>query len=374
MERSAKVLIIGGGIIGLVSAIRLGSRGISCIVLEKNPWGYWNQGIRYFAVAQDVVQWLSYRSIVDLKNFWTIQDAAICMNDFEKEIRFSSKEMGLSRLGVMVKESVLMEMLIKNLKNYPCISVEFSSVLERIWSDSCCVYVMNAQGSYYKGKCCIAADGKKSWVRSKLNRKTWCYDFNQIAYSGVIRFDGDSHTVWDVFFKNQCVGILPFSYNKAACILMGPSKKMIPSQEGELFSTLNRNLREKINILELEQWDGHYVLTAGRCKEETCELVLFLGDALEWMHPLMGQGMNLALRHASKWLDTLPEALNSGIDLKQWLYRHRKKNWKVGLGVNIGAIALQSKLQLFAWKGVYWGMVFPKIFKLFLEQVCIYDK
>ncbi|ETZ04639.1 FAD-dependent oxidoreductase [Holospora undulata] len=374
MKHSTKVLIIGGGIVGLTSAIRLGSRGISCIVLEKKNLGYWKQGARYFAVAQDVVQWLSYRGIVDLENFWTIQDAAIRMNGFTEEVRCSSREMGLSRLGVMVKESVLMEMLIKNLENYSCISVVFSSRLEKIWNDDRCVYVTTAEGACYEGKFCIAADGKTSWVRSQLNRKTWNYDFKQIASSGVVRFDGEMHTVWDVFFKDQCVGILPFSCNQAACILMGSSRKMISYQKDDFFSILNQNLHGKMNILGIERWDGHYTLTAGRCREETFELVLFLGDALEWMHPLMGQGMNLALRHASKWLDALPESLNSGICLKRWLYGHRQQNWKAGLGVNIGAIALQSKLQFYVWKGLCWGMFFPELFKWCLEKIYINNK
>ena len=158
---------------------------------------------------------------------------------------------------------------------------------------------MDQENTFYQGRCCIAADGHKSWVRSQLQNRPFYYDFGQTATTGVVQFQGDEHTVWDFFFKDHCVGILPFSCDRAACILMGTSQRTLSFQEnafreGGLFSILNRGLKGKMTILKLERWDKHYPLTAGRCKREVQGLVLFLGDALECMHPLMGQGMNLA--------------------------------------------------------------------------------
>ncbi|PPE03972.1 FAD-dependent monooxygenase [Holospora curviuscula] len=368
-----EVLVVGGGIIGFVSALRLALEGVSCVVLERKSLGYWNEGLRYFAVAQDVIQWLSHWKIVDLNGFWPIHNAALRMDTMSNEIQFSCKQSEEPRLGVMIQEKVLMEMLVTRLQKFSHVSLFFSKNLQRIWSDSEYVYVLDKENSLYRGRCCIAADGNKSWVRSQLENKPYYYDFGQIASTGVVQFQGDAHTVWDFFSKDQCVGILPFSYQQAAFILMGSSRKTIPSQENAFqkngfFSLLNRGLRDKIKILGLDRWDGQYPLTAGRCKYETHGLVLFLGDALEWMHPLMGQGMNLALRYASKWLDALPEALISGVCLQKWLRGHRQKNWQGGLGVNVGAIALQGTVRSCVWKAITWGTLCPGVSKWCLKR------
>ncbi|ETZ07655.1 2-octaprenylphenol hydroxylase [Holospora obtusa F1] len=371
MAYSTEIIIIGGGAIGLISALYLGAQGVSCLVLEKKSFEEVVQGKRHFAIAQDVVEWLAYWKIVDLRSFWIIQNAAVRMHGVCTEINFSSKRLGLPYLGVMVHEHILMEMLISMIENHPYVSVMFSENLERIWHEGNRIHVMNKKDKIYTGRCCIAADGKASWVRSQLKSKVLRFDFKQDASSGIVKFQGDAHTVWDVFFKDHCIGILPFSSHEAACILMGPSKKMLYSQKDDLLSLLNDLLHGKIKIFHFKQWDAHYPLTAGRSKEEVQELVLFLGDALEWMHPLMGQGMNLSLRYASRWLKNFPDALRSGICLKQWLLRSQQNNWKAGATVNFGALALQSSFRLTSWNIMRCTTFFPKIFEWYFKKTHI---
>ena len=373
---SAKVIVVGGGVIGLVSALRLALQGVSCIVLERNLEGYWIKGARYFALAEDVVAWLSYWKILDLTDCWPIHDAALRMDSASSEIRFSCNQIRTPYLGVMVNERMLLEMLIKRLKTCSFASIFFSTSLQRIWSDTEHVYLIDDANTVYQGRCCIAADGHRSWVRSQLNNRPFYYDFGQTATTGVVQFQGDAHTVWDFFFKDHCIGILPFSSQEAACILMGTSQRTLSFQdntfgEGGLFSILNRGLKGKMIIQNLHSWDAHYPLTAGRCLREVQGLVLFLGDALEWMHPLMGQGMNLALRYASKWLDTLPEALISSVCLEKWLLGHRQKNWSIGLGVNVGAFTLQSSFRARIWKGLEWGTFCPGVSSWLLKRARI---
>ena len=211
MSKSRTVLIVGGGVLGLVSALRLASRGIRCVVLEKRRFGYWKQEGRYFALAYDVVQWLAQRNIIDLRTCWPIYEAGLSMDKCQDALKFSHRQARLPHLGVMVEESMLMSLCIQEVMKNFCIELICSVQPECLWIEDQEVCLQDQEGKIYRGCLCIAADGKNSWVRGYVNIPCMEYNFQQIAYSGVAVFKGNPNTVWDIFSRDQCIGLLPFS-------------------------------------------------------------------------------------------------------------------------------------------------------------------
>ncbi len=350
------ILIVGGGVVGLVSALRLAASGVACTILEQKPWGYWQTSGRQFAIAHDVIQWLEARNIIDTAKFWSITQAALSMEDDPNTIEFYSHDAKLAYLGGMISEGALMQWLVAQVQRSAYIQFICSCQLQRLSTTSSGVQIYDNQGTIYFSGLCIAADGQNSWVRRQMGIGCFRYPFFQYATNAVVGFKGNPHTVWDVFSKDQCVGILPISLNRAACIVMEPTGNIDFST---VLQNLNAHLKRTLALTLLDPPHVTYPLTGGWAASHVKEAVIFLGEAALWVHPMMGQGLNIALRYAAPVLDALPDLLTVGYDIKAWLQHLPSRDGATALGINSAAAALQHRTRFFAWRTLSFCASFP---------------
>ena len=362
-----RVLIVGGGAVGLISALRLASAGVPCTVLEQKPWEYWQISGRHFAIAQDVMTWLDTRNIIDTTHFWPITQAALTMDHQSDIIKFHSHDAKLEYLGGMIAERTLMQALVDQVQRSSSIQFFCSCQLRRLSSGSFGVRIYDAKEIEYFGALCIAADGQNSWVRRQMGIPCLRYPFFQYATNAVVGFEGDLGTVWDVFSENQCVGILPISAHRAACIVMEPTGSIDFST---VLQNINKHLKKTLALTLIDPPHATYPLTAGWALSCVKDRVLCMGEAALWVHPMMGQGLNIALRYAAPVLDALPDVLTVGYDVSRWLQCLPYRDGATALGINSAASVLQRRTRFFAWKAMSFSAAFPKFIRLCVRSGC----
>lgn len=351
------ILIVGGGAVGLISALRLASSGVSCTVLEQKPWGYWQTSGRQFAIAHDVMHWLDANNIIGTEKFWSITQAALTMEHEPNTIEFYSHDAKLAYLGGMIAEHTLMQWLFSQVQRSPYIEFVCSSQLHQVSTTSSGVRICDDQGKEYFGVLCIAADGQNSWVRRQMDISCFRYPFFQYASNAIVGFEGNPRIVWDVFSENQCVGVLPISLDRAACIVMEPTGSIAFST---VLQKVNTHLKNTLALTLIDSRHVTYPLTAGWALSPVKENVIFLGEAALWVHPMMGQGLNIALRYAASVLDALPDILAVGYDVKAWLQHLPARDGATALGINSAASVLQRRTRFFAWRALSFCASFPK--------------
>ena len=361
------VLIVGGGVVGLISALRLATSGVPCVILEEKPWGYWRADGRQFALAYDVIQWLSVHAIVPIEKFWRITQAALSMDERANILEFHSNDAKLAYLGGMICESALMTHLVEQVSRMPLIQFLCGRKLISIVSTACDVCIEDHQHHRYVGSLCIASDGKNSWVRKQMNISCFEYAFSQYATNVIVGFEGNPRTVWDVFSENQCIGILPIAPDRAACIVMEPTGRVTFPM---LLQRINTALNGRLVLTSNPQSYRSYPLSAGWALSYTKHTVLLLGDAALWLHPMMGQGLNIALRHAAPILDAIPDLLTIGYDIQRWLRHLPSRDGAVALGINGSAILLQGAARFLAWRALSFCANFPQFTRWCIRSGC----
>ena len=182
---------------------------------------------------------------------------------------------------------------------------------------------------YVKTNLVLCADGKNSQLRKLLLIKTILKKTGHIAISGFLEQSKDHEfTATQAFTKLGPIGLLPFeNKNKINFVLSvdetiykNISSKNNPEQYiceklENFFSNLNLNFKpiKKINNLKnnLSSWplDLNFIINP------TANRAVLIGDAAHSIHPLAGQGLNIAMRDCVSVLNSIEESSKFGNDL-----------------------------------------------------------
>ena len=188
---------------------------------------------------------------------------------------------------------------------------------------------------YLKDKTCIkthlvlAADGKSSYLRKILPIKTLQKNVSHIALSGFLeQSKNHNNTAIQAFTDLGPIGLLPFEnksiINFVQSIEESKYKQILSKTNPEhyicdhlndFFSHLDLKFEplKKVNKIykNLSSWklDLNFIINP------TTYRTMLIGDAAHSIHPLAGQGLNLALRDCSSVLKSLENNLKFGQDL-----------------------------------------------------------
>ena len=179
----------------------------------------------------------------------------------------------------------------------------------------------------------VAADGRASAVRDAAGIKTISWDYPQIGIVTTIQHARD-HQAKAVqhFLPGGPFAILPLPGGMRSCITW--------SEERELGQKLCR-LDDEAFIAEVERrvggrW-GEIGLAGGRmtfplsmhlARRYALPRVALIGDAAHGVHPIAGQGLNLALRDVAALAEVLVETARLGIDIGSGEAMERYERWR----------------------------------------------
>jgi 2-octaprenyl-6-methoxyphenol hydroxylase len=182
---------------------------------------------------------------------------------------------------------------------------------------------------YIKTNLVLCADGKNSQLRKLLLIKTILKKTGHIAISGFLEQSKNHQlTATQAFTELGPIGLLPFeNKNKINFVLSVEEtkyKKILSKNNPEqyicdklekFFSNLNLNFKpiKKINNLNnnLSSWplDLNFIINP------TANRAVLIGDAAHSIHPLAGQGLNLAMRDCVSVMNSIEESSKFGNDL-----------------------------------------------------------
>ena len=179
---------------------------------------------------------------------------------------------------------------------------------------------------------CIAADGRNSKLREAAGIKTvgWAYD--QIGIVATVQFSKPHGGVAiQHFLPGGPFAILPLRNNRA-CITWSAeaqeaARVMALDNQGFL-AELDRRIGGRFGSIELVGTPQSWPLDIKLPRQLVARRFALIGDAAHGVHPIAGQGVNLALRDAAALIEVVADAARLGLDLGDGTHLERYQRWR----------------------------------------------
>ena len=364
------VVIIGGGLVGGLTALLLAQGGVQATVLDAAPI---LDESKVLGVANPRVLALSQATIHLLKTVGVWEKLARQMpysgmqvwnKNGYGEINFGQASIKTpsadQALGSMVEPSVLnlaiQQKMLEQLQDYRT-EVKVIRVEQGVgvW------HIHLADGTELKTKLVIGADGANSFVREQAFIDLDILDYKQAGLTCAIRTaQPHQHVARQIFLETGPLAFLPMASLKPEQDGYWQSIVWtLPDDYAEQYAALNDAdftallTRESHHMLGevLEATPrAQFPLKARAAQQYVKAGLALIGDAAHVIHPLAGQGVNIGCLDAAILCDALLHDKKRGVWAHEQTlqrYEHRRKGQNDAMMHSMSAIGWMETTQLF---------------------------
>ncbi|GHM58509.1 MAG: 2-octaprenyl-3-methyl-6-methoxy-1,4-benzoquinol hydroxylase [Candidatus Mesenet longicola] len=315
------VIISGGGLLGLITAIGLKRKSLSVALLEKND-------ISHPPKCDNRVFAISYNTKKLLENFgiWHFIESEaepildICILDENSPIslHYDHKIISKEPMGYVVKKSVLQRAVSNNLTSE--IHLYSPTSYKSISCNFGCAEVVLDNGQELTSQLLICAEGRHSKLRELFFLSAIKFQYKQSSI--VCNVEHEKH--------HQCLAVERFFPGCPFAILPmkgGYKSSIVWTEKSDIISML-MNLSNDEFIIELKKRFGSYL---GDIKLENDRVsyplfflfskalykkrIVLIGDVAHSIHPIAGQGLNLGIKDVESIVANISTAREQGIDV-----------------------------------------------------------
>lgn len=345
--RDCDVLIAGGGAVGSSLACALAELPLSVVLVEAaQPQLLTQPGFdaRVTALANGSQQILAGLDLwSELKGYTeAIRTIHISERGRFGAARIHAAEENVPALGYTIENAMLGRVLWERLQRAERLTVLAPAKVSGVAREPDCAVVSVEQGGAeqrVRAKLVIAADGAHSAVRAALGVATAEDDYAQRAVifncSTEMPLDGRA---FERFTERGPLALLPLTGGRAAVIWTLPEGAAarvaalpVDAFRAELQATFGQRLGRFTRIGERHL----YALSRVASDAIHGERAVLIGDAALRLHPVAGQGFNLALRDIATLAEVLADALRAAggrdaVDVGAAELLERYAAWRAG--------------------------------------------
>lgn len=194
------------------------------------------------------------------------------------------------------------------------------------------IRVATADGREYRAGLVVGADGAESAVRAQAGIDVHATDYGQRAVVAHLRTERPhADTAWQRFLDTGPLALLPLADGRVSLVW---STK--PEMAGELVQCDEARFAERVTAasagvlgrLEAATARASFPLRLLHARRYAASRIALVGDAAHTVHPLAGQGINLAFMDAAALTDVLGAALEAGDDPGELRVLRRYERWR----------------------------------------------
>ena len=370
MSELLDVVIVGGGLVGGLTALLLAQGGVQATVLDAAPVLDQEKTLavmnpRVLALSQATIHLLKTVDVWDdLARQMPYSGMQVWNKNGYGEINFghASEQQPQSdqALGSMVEPSVLnvaiQQKMLQQLKDYRTqVKVIRIEQIPQGWS------IQLADGTTLKTKLLIGADGANSFVREQAYIDLDVLDYKQAAISCAIKTtQPNQYVARQIFLPTGPLAYLPTAS-------LDPQENgywqsivwTLPDDYADEYSKLSDQefmqllTQESLNMLgevvEVRS-RAQFPLKARAAQRYIKSGLALIGDAAHVIHPLAGQGVNIGCLDAAVLCDVLLHDLKRGVWANEQTllrYEHQRKGQNDAMMHSMSAIGWLESSELF---------------------------
>ena len=318
------VLIIGGGLVGASLACALELTGKSVAIIEAYAFDTQAQ-----PSYDDRTVALSYGSkqILDALGLWS--DLSHCAEAI-KTIHISDRgHFGVTRLkhteekvealGYVAQNRDIGQVLYQRIQNAERITLFCPAKPTAIEQSENSVLVTVEEGGKLKkisAQLVVAADGVSSPVRQMLQIGISEQDYRQSAViTNVTPGQDHQNVAYERFTDTGPIAFLPMTDNRCSVVWTVPSEQaenLATCADDVFLAQLQERFGYRLGQLQQVGKRHVYPLVMVESTQVVRGRVVVVGNAAHSLHPVAGQGFNLALRDVTLLAELISEAEDSG--------------------------------------------------------------
>lgn len=351
-------IILGGGLIGLTTALALDAHGISSVVVDPAPPATTladNFDGRASAIAS--ASW-SMLEAIGVADALRPHGCPIRRIEVRDGLQHDSLDFTASQdepLGTMVENRVLRRALHAAASGATHATLKVPNRATGVVRDAHGVVATLDDGSAWRGDVLIAAEGRNSPMRAAAGIRVarWQYDHAAI----ISAFDHDKphdNVAHEIFFPDGPFALLPMLPGTRSALVWTVAAKDAPGvlalSDRAFAHEAEKRAGGLLGTLSSAAPRSSYPLGFHHAARITDTRLALVGDAAHGIHPIAGQGLNLGFRDVAALVEVLVDGTRTGMDLGDAMLLDRYQRWR-SLDTLAVATATDTLTRLFGIRG-----------------------
>jgi len=322
-----EVVIVGGGLVGMATALALAEQDIHSVIIEAKVPDL-NFSHSSFDSRTLVVNPASRAFWQQLGIWRTIENSVTAINQVHVSnkghfgtVLFDKNEFQVDALGHVVEATVLGSVLWERVKQSPNVSmIAPAELVGFLVNDSSITINYTTQGKQktLNAQLMIAADGAQSPIRTQLKLPTVTKSYERSAIiCNVYTEQSHQNRAYERLTNTGPFALLPF-HNRMGLVWSLKSQhaeKLVSMSENQFIQAAQQEFGYRMGRITQVSQRIHYPLYKVQVKKQYQQRIVLMGNAAHTVSPVSAQGLNLAVRGINRLCKTLTENKKQGIDL-----------------------------------------------------------
>lgn len=331
------VAIVGGGMTGLALACALGTDGIATAVVDRmdlTPPAGANADPRVTAVALGSVRFLDA-----IGAFAGMADGAEPIMDIQVRearspfaIHYDHRDVGNDPFGYIVENAAIRRGLLDRLVGLDTVRLLMPANYTEVTTERGRARVELADGRTVRAQLLVVADGKFSRLRSRLGVRARTAAYGQTGIVATLAHANPHRGLAsENFFPDGPFAVLPMTGNRSSIVwaLEDELAADVLALPADAFvAEVADRVGERLGALELASPVKSFPMVLVWSDRVTTDRAALVGDAARGIHPIAGQGWNLALRDAAALAEVVADAHRLGLDVGSQRVLRRYARWR----------------------------------------------
>jgi 2-octaprenyl-6-methoxyphenol hydroxylase len=318
------VAIVGGGMTGLALACALGTDGIATVVVDRMPADAppsRNADPRVTAIALGSARFLRAVGAFDAMAAagQEILDIEVREARSPFAVHYDHADLGAEPMGWIVENAVIRDALLARLRELPAVELRMPATYATVATDRDAATIALEDGRRIRAGLLVAADGKFSKLRERLGIRASYKDYGQDGIVATLAHarphDGLAS---EHFFPDGPFAVLPMPGDRSSIVwaLERALAKEVAALPADAFvAEVADRVGERLGAIELASPVRSFPLLLSTVDRFTATRAALVGDAAHGIHPIAGQGWNLALRDVAALAEITADRAALGLDL-----------------------------------------------------------
>lgn len=323
MDTHYDIAIIGGGMVGGACALALKNTGLRILVIDALPIQQRLEShydTRSVALSRSSIQILEALGLWErLKCFATpIKQIHVSDRGHFGLLRFSAEQAKVFALGYVVEAHAINSVFNEVLATLPHVTLLQPAALTAIEQQREVIkLILDNDNKTFTAKLAIGADGQDSTLRRLFNIDVSSYDYHQVAMvANVTPAKVPNGIAYERFTRNGPMALLPLTQQRYALIWTTALENQayyLGLEDDEFLRQLQETFGYRLGRFLKVGKRSCFPLKLIKAKQQIAHRMVLLGNSAHTLHPIAGQGLNLALRDVAVLVDHIQKAKNQDI-------------------------------------------------------------